>query len=91
LYFSHILASSELGFRKPDPRIIAKSLELLDARGDEALFVGDSREFDVEGARRAGVRSILILDQSKEEASAGPEPDFTVHNLGEVPDIAASL
>jgi putative hydrolase of the HAD superfamily len=91
LYFSHILASSELGFRKPDPRIIAKSLELLGVRGDEALFVGDSREFDVEGAKRAGVRSILILNRSKEEASPGPEPDFTVHNLGEVPNIVTSL
>jgi len=91
-YFSHILASSQLEFRKPDPRIIEKSLSLLGLGRDQAVFVGDSLEFDVGAARRAGVKSILLTSPSGDGASpAGQKPDFTIESLVEVPRIVTSL
>ena len=48
------------GARKPDPAIFAAALELAGAPPDEALHVGDTPEEDVDGARAAGIRPLLI-------------------------------
>lgn len=93
-YFSHILASSQMRYRKPDPRILRKSLSMLKSSRHEAVFVGDSPEFDVEGAKRAGTRSILIVNDASDENANNPsraEPDFVIHELDEVPKIVSSL
>jgi 2-haloalkanoic acid dehalogenase type II len=54
------VTSAGAGARKPDPEIFAPALELAGCRPDEALHVGDTEEEDVEGARAAGIRSLLI-------------------------------
>ena len=92
-YFSYILASSQVKFRKPDPRIIERSLAALRIDRSEAVFVGDSLEFDVEGARRAGLKSILIAARptSFGGVSAGAGPDFIVGGLAGIPDVLSSM
>jgi putative hydrolase of the HAD superfamily len=54
------VTSAGAGARKPDPAIFAAALELAGTGPDEALHVGDTPEEDVEGARAAGIRSLLI-------------------------------
>ena len=54
------VSSAAAGARKPDPAIFELALELARVGPDEALHVGDTREEDVEGARAAGIRSLLI-------------------------------
>jgi putative hydrolase of the HAD superfamily len=54
------VTSAGAGARKPDPEIFAAALELVGCRPDEALHVGDTEEEDVEGARAAGIRPLLI-------------------------------
>jgi HAD superfamily hydrolase (TIGR01549 family) len=54
------VSSAEAGHRKPDPAIFQKALELAGAGPDQALHVGDTPEEDVEGARAAGIRALLI-------------------------------
>src|SRR5207247_257168 len=44
---------------RPHPDGILRALELLDARPDEAAYVGDS-PFDVEAAKRAGVYAVAV-------------------------------
>jgi putative hydrolase of the HAD superfamily len=93
-YFSHVFASAQVGFRKPDPRIIQRCLSSLRVNREQAIFVGDSREYDVEVARRAGLRSILVSDEASEnrvEGSTGADPDFTINDLGEVPKIVSRI
>ena len=48
------------GARKPDPAIFEPALELAGCGPEEALHVGDTPEEDVEGARAAGIRPLLI-------------------------------
>jgi putative hydrolase of the HAD superfamily len=55
-----VVTSAEVGFGKPDPAIFARGLELAGCSAAEALYVGDSREEDLEGARAAGIRALLI-------------------------------
>ena len=55
-----VVSSAKAGARKPDPAIFARALELAGVTPEEALHVGDAREEDVEGARAAGIRALLI-------------------------------
>ncbi|NIW35262.1 MAG: HAD-IA family hydrolase [Gemmatimonadetes bacterium] len=58
--FEIILDSGELGIEKPDPRIFQLALERLGVRSEEAVYVGDTWEVDVVGAREAGLRPIYL-------------------------------
>jgi putative hydrolase of the HAD superfamily len=55
-----ILTSAEVGARKPAPAIFERALELVGARADQAIHVGDSLDEDVAGARAAGIEPVLI-------------------------------
>ena len=59
-FFEVIHFSSDVGFRKPDPRIFRLTLEGLRVRPQAALFVGDEPEADIVGARGAGLASAWI-------------------------------
>jgi putative hydrolase of the HAD superfamily len=54
------VSSAEAGARKPDPAIFEPALSLAGCQPGEALHVGDTREEDLEGARAAGIRALLI-------------------------------
>jgi putative hydrolase of the HAD superfamily len=55
-----VVSSAETGARKPDPAIFQHALELAGVGPDEALHVGDTPEEDLEGARAAGIRALLL-------------------------------
>jgi putative hydrolase of the HAD superfamily len=55
-----VVSSAAAGARKPDPAIFEVALELAGCEPGEALHVGDTPEEDVEGARAAGIRALLI-------------------------------
>jgi putative hydrolase of the HAD superfamily len=54
------VSSAAAGARKPDPAIFEPALEIAGCGPEEALHVGDTPEEDVEGARAAGIRPLLI-------------------------------
>jgi putative hydrolase of the HAD superfamily len=54
------VSSAVAGARKPDPAIFRPALELAGCGPEEALHVGDTPGEDVDGARAAGIRSLLI-------------------------------
>jgi putative hydrolase of the HAD superfamily len=54
------VTSAGTGSRKPDPGIFEAALELAGCEAADALHVGDTAEEDVEGARAAGIRPLLI-------------------------------
>jgi putative hydrolase of the HAD superfamily len=63
------ISSAEAGVAKPDPAIFAKALEL--AGTTDAWHVGDTPEADLEGARAAGLRGILINRDAGTAAGVG--------------------
>jgi putative hydrolase of the HAD superfamily len=52
--------SNAVGLAKPDPRIYRLCCEKLGVEPHEAVFVGDGANDELEGARRVGLRAILI-------------------------------
>jgi putative hydrolase of the HAD superfamily len=58
--------SSSLGVSKPDPRIYLHCCDLLGVSPREAVFVGDGANDELEGARRVGMRAILICRHGRD-------------------------
>jgi len=57
---SAAVSSSEHGYLKPHPSIFEAALRLADVRAEESVMVGDSFSHDIEGARRVGMRGVLV-------------------------------
>jgi putative hydrolase of the HAD superfamily len=54
------VSSAKHGFMKPHASIFEAALKLAGVGASEALMVGDSLSQDVEGARRVGMRGVLV-------------------------------
>ncbi|WP_406068831.1 HAD family hydrolase [Micromonospora sp. NBC_01638] len=59
--FDPVVISGEVGMRKPNPDIFAHTLKLLDVEPGAAVFIDDAVA-NIEGAGRAGLRTILHVD-----------------------------
>jgi putative hydrolase of the HAD superfamily len=55
-----LLDSHTVGVAKPDPAIFAIALNQLGLPASQALYVGDTRTFDVAGARAAGLHPVHL-------------------------------
>jgi len=86
-FFEFTLASSDIGYRKPSPVIMESALSRLGVSAEEAVMVGDSRRVDVAAAKQVGAVSVLI----ERETEPGPEPDFTIKTLQQLPDVLLQL
>jgi HAD superfamily hydrolase (TIGR01662 family) len=60
--------SSAVGWRKPSPRIFERALAELGSSAEETLMVGDRVREDVEGARAAGMRAVLLREHRADPA-----------------------
>lgn len=86
--FKSIVISAELGIGKPDPRIFRAALDALGVASGDAVMVGDSLERDIEGARRAGIRSVWI---DRGGAGSGVGGGARIERLAELRDAIAGL
>lgn len=75
-------SSAVAGAPKPAPAVFQDALRIAGVGADRAVHVGDTVESDVEGARAAGIRAILIR-------RSGELPDGieTVRSLEDVPSL----
>jgi HAD superfamily hydrolase (TIGR01549 family) len=85
-FFDQALVAGELACWKPDPEIFRLALQRCGAQPEETLYVGDNYYADVVGARRAGLRPVLI-DPEGLFPEAGCE---VIHSLGDLPQILES-
>jgi putative hydrolase of the HAD superfamily len=80
------LSSSEHGYLKPHPSIFQSALTLLDVDASESVMVGDSLPHDIEGARRAGMRGVLV-QRSPAAAPDVPAGIPVIRDLSELPAL----
>jgi len=64
--FDVVFCSGDEGIVKPDPRAFARTLERLEVKPEEALFIDDTPEH-VEAARALGLRSTLFTTAERLE------------------------
>ena len=85
------VSSSEHGFMKPHPSIFSAALQLVNVPAGEAVMVGDSVRQDVDGARGAGMRAVLlhrsdVAHPRARELTAAGVP--VIRSLVELPKLA---
>jgi putative hydrolase of the HAD superfamily len=81
------VASAEVGSAKPDGAIFAAALRIAGTAPGETWHVGDTPEADVDGARAAGIRPVLI---ARDTAPAAPAGVIAVRSLSELIPLLAS-
>ncbi len=68
-FFDVVVTSAQLRIRKPRADIFNKALTTLEIKPTEAVFVGDSLEADILGARSFGIKSVHVRRKPAENGS----------------------
>ncbi len=84
--FDTVTWSEEAGVEKPDPRIFEIGLERIGATAAEVVYVGNSFEADVLGARGAGI--VPIHADYERTSPAGSH--LKIADLADLPKLLAS-
>ena len=82
--------SSEVGVRKPDPRIFREALRRVGTEPAETVFVGDRLYDDVSGAQAVGMRGVLTR-QFRQEDDPKFSPDAVIEHVKELPGALRGL
>lgn len=83
--FAVTLSSADHGYMKPHPSIFEAGLRAVGAQAAEAVMVGDSLTHDIEGARRLGMRGVLVTRVGT--ATAAPDGVPVIQSLRELPAL----
>jgi len=83
-YFSSVTTSEEAGYSKPNRAAFELALKREGCRAADAVFVGDSVENDIRGAKALGFRTVLVFGRSE-------EADYCARDLFECRSIMESL
>jgi putative hydrolase of the HAD superfamily len=82
------VSSSQHGFMKPHPSIFEAALTLAGVSAGDSMMVGDSLTQDINGARRVGMRGVLVRRSDASQSDDRNIADVPViRTLLEVPDL----
>ncbi len=79
--------STTIGCLKPDPAIFHAALEKISAEPAESVFVGDSLERDMAGARGIGMRHVLLAGESPDGRRPCCPEDAVIRSLDELAEM----
>lgn len=85
--FDVVVTTDTLGVGKPDPRVYHEACRLVDAPPDATVCIGDSLEWDVVGARRAGLRAVWLDRDGGPGTSGRPHLDHPGSDLAASRDV----
>lgn len=72
-HFQALIISARVGYQKPHRRIFEHALEVMAVAPEQAIHVGDNYQADVVGARRVGIKPVLIDRRARDPASIRAE------------------
>jgi HAD superfamily hydrolase (TIGR01662 family) len=82
-FFDVVVVSGAVNKRKPSPEIFQQALKKLSVDAAETVFVGDTVDADIKGAKDMGMKTIFIERRAQKEAEQIC-PDQTIKNLSEL-------
>ncbi len=83
--FAVTVSSAAHGYMKPHPSIFQSALRQAGASVEESVMVGDSLDHDIAGARRLGMRAVLVARSGTPAACPADVPVITT--LRELPPL----
>ena len=88
LGISHLLGcvvlSEEAGIKKPDTGIFRKAIDSLNRRAEECMYVGDSYQNDIIGAKQAGMKTCWFNPGRLILSPSDIMPDFQISSLSAI-------
>jgi len=81
--FEVVIISGEVNKRKPSPEIFKVTLDKLGVSAEKTVFVGDTVDADVDGAKSIGMKSVYIERRNQEFLKF--QPDQIIKKLNELP------
>jgi putative hydrolase of the HAD superfamily len=88
--FDVVVVSAVVNKRKPSPEIFEKTLLALGVSTEETVFVGDTVDADIAGAKAVGMRAIYVERRLQKEVE-NARPDVTIKSLGELLPVLEQL
>lgn len=89
--FAAVVTSAGTGCYKSQPAIYQEAVRRLGATAAGTVHVGDSYRFDVQGARRAGIRAVWYASTLDAMAQPDNQAAATVADLATLPAVVAAL
>jgi putative hydrolase of the HAD superfamily len=89
-FFDVIVISGAVNRRKPHEEIFKSTLKLMNLNAAEAVFIGDTIDADIEGAKAVGMKAVYI-ERRVQNASKKYLPDKTIKRLSMLPSALAEL
>ncbi len=86
-YFTSIVDSAIIGFRKPNPKIFEITLNELGVNPKDAVMIGDSYTNDIVPANSIGCKTIWINNKGWDEQIEFNKADFIIKSIKELPEI----
>ena len=80
-YIDFSISSLQVGVSKPDPIFFQAALQHAKVAPVEAIHIGDQYKSDVQGARGASIRPVLI---NRTGHSLAPDDCYQIESLGEI-------
>lgn len=84
----HIFVSQDLGYHKPDVRTFEEAFRRMGEDLHDWYYIGDSYHHDMEGAKKAGMKTIHLNRHHNVE---GPCADYVVYDEKELIDLINRL
>lgn len=88
-YFEFIILSQDVGIQKPDSGIFALAIHKAGCMPNEFLYVGDSQEEDIVGARKADAHVVWLNRKNEVRRKNIPRPDYEITTLSGLLTILA--
>jgi putative hydrolase of the HAD superfamily len=82
-FFDDMVFSTDVGLRKPHPKVFKIALSNLQVAPEEAVFIGNSLRADIKGALGVGMRTVW-KESCYPEMDQTVTPDHTIRSLDEV-------
>ena len=89
-YFDFVIRSEDIGQAKPHPEVFAAALAAGGVGAGEAVHVGDDPVRDIEGAAKAGMRTIWVNLRGQDWPLESVRPTASVTRLSEVVTLIQS-
>lgn len=83
-FFNAVVVSQQIGWRKPSSNIFDFTLKCLEIQPNEAVYIGDSPNEDIKGAKQAGLKTVFMPSQFnslKDLKESKQEPDYIANDL----------
>lgn len=83
--FSHVVESSVVGVRKPDPQIFRLGVEKLGLEPSRTVMIGDSPDKDIIPAQSIGCHTVWLRNSTWSDQEC--TPDSIISSLAQLPGV----